>query len=63
MNSYSEDPIEPRTTTATGVRVRAKETVEIGGLTVTNRTGNSILVRETARGLEVTDCCLDEQGK
>ncbi len=50
-------------TTAAGVRVRAKETMEVGGLKVTNRTGNSILVRKTAKGIEVTDCCLEEQGK
>jgi hypothetical protein len=46
-----------------GVRVRAKETVDLGGLTVTNHTGNSILVRKRAGGVEVTDCCLEEQGK
>jgi hypothetical protein len=45
------------------VRVRPKETVLVDGTNVTNRTGNSILVRSTARGLVVADCCLEEQGK
>ncbi len=45
------------------VRVRPEETVVVGGATVTNRTANSILVRSTARGLVVADCCLEEQGK
>jgi len=45
------------------VRVRPKETVVVGGTKVTNRTANSILVRPTARGLVVADCCLEEQGK
>jgi hypothetical protein len=43
-------------------RVRAKETVELGGIQVTNRTANSILVKKTAKGLVVADCCLEEQG-
>lgn len=45
------------------VRVRPKETVALGGTNVTNRTANSILVRATARGVVVADCCLEEQGK
>ena len=45
-----------------GTRVRAKETVRLGGIDVTNRTANSILVKKTAKGLVVTDCCLEEQG-
>ncbi|HWM51262.1 MAG TPA: hypothetical protein VNO76_07960 [Thermoplasmata archaeon] len=49
-------------TTAQGTRVRAKETVELGGIRVTNRTANSILVKKTAKGLVVADCCLEEQG-
>jgi len=44
------------------VRVPAKETVDLGGLQVTNRTANSILVKKTAKGLVVADCCLEEQG-
>jgi len=44
------------------VRVKAKETVEVGGLKVTNKTANSITVRKTSAGLVVTDCCLEEQG-
>jgi len=44
------------------VRVKAKETVKVGGLDVTNRTANSITVRKTSRGLVVTNCCLEEQG-
>ena len=44
------------------VRVRAKETVKLGDLEVTNRTANSIKVKKTASGLVVTDCCLEEQG-
>jgi len=44
-------------------RVRAKETVKLGTLDVTNRTSNSIMVKKTAKGLVVTDCCLEEQGK
>lgn len=47
---------------ATEVRVKAKETVKVGGLDVTNRTANSITVRKTSRGLIVTNCCLEEQG-
>jgi hypothetical protein len=46
-----------------GVRVRAKETVRLGGFEVTNQTANSILVKKTAKGVVVTDCCLEEQGK
>ncbi len=49
-------------TAKAGVRVRSKETVMLGHVKVTNRTANSILVRKTGRGLEVTDCCLEEQG-
>jgi hypothetical protein len=47
---------------AAEVRVRAKETFELGGLDVTNRTANSIMVKKTAVGLVVTNCCLEEQG-
>ena len=47
---------------ATDVRVKVKETIRLGDLEVTNRTANSITVRKTARGLVVTDCCLEEQG-
>jgi hypothetical protein len=49
-------------TTAQETRIRAKETVELGGIRVTNRTANSILVKTTAKGLVVADCCLEEQG-
>jgi hypothetical protein len=45
-----------------GIRVAAKGTVELDGVRVTNRTSNSILVRRTSKGIEVTDCCLEEQG-
>ena len=45
------------------IRIRAKETVELGGLAVTNRTANSILVKKVAKGFVVADCCLEEQGK
>jgi hypothetical protein len=48
--------------TSQGTRVRAKETVELGGIRVTNRTANSILVKKTAKGVVVADCCLEEQG-
>ena len=44
------------------VRVKAKETVTLGDLQVTNRTGNSITVKKTAKGFVVTNCCLEEQG-
>lgn len=44
------------------VRVGAQKTVTVGGLQVTNRTGNSITVAKTAKGLVVTNCCLEEQG-
>jgi hypothetical protein len=44
------------------IRVRANETVKLGSLDVTNRTANSIMVKKTANGLVVTDCCLEEQG-
>ncbi len=47
---------------AKDVRVRSKETVTLGGLQVTNRTGNSITVTKTAKGFVVTNCCLEEQG-
>jgi len=50
-------------TRPSGLRIRPLETVELRGTKVTNRTANSILVRKTAKGLEVTDCCLEEQGK
>ncbi len=45
-----------------GVRVGAKRTIELDGVRVTNKTANSILVRRTPKGIEVTDCCLEEQG-
>ncbi|HLQ42510.1 MAG TPA: hypothetical protein VK189_06610 [Thermoplasmata archaeon] len=50
---------------ATKVRVRvgAKKTVDLNGVRVTNKTTNSILVHRTSKGIEVTDCCLEEQGK
>jgi len=44
------------------VRVRAKETVKLGTLDVTNRTANSVMVKKTPNGLGVIDCCLEEQG-
>ena len=47
---------------AADVRVRAKGTVKVGDLQVTNRTTNSITVRKTSKGLVVTNCCLEEQG-
>ena len=47
---------------AAGVRVRAKETVKLDGLDVTNRTANSIVVKKPASGLVVTNCCLEKQG-
>ena len=47
--------------TSRDVRVRPKETVELGEVRVTNRTANSILVKRTGKGLVVTDCCLEEQ--
>jgi len=44
--------------------VASKDTVAIGGVRVTNRTANSIKVTVTADGtVQVTDCCLEEQGK
>jgi len=50
---------------ATKVRVRvgANKTVDLNGVRVNNKTANSILVRRTSKGTEVTDCCLEEQGK
>jgi len=48
--------------TAPEIRVKAKQTVKVGALEVTNRTTNSITVRKTTRGLIVTNCCLEEQG-
>lgn len=45
-----------------GTRVRSKETKELGDVRVTNRTGNSILIRKTRGGVEVVACCLEEQG-
>lgn len=47
---------------APDVRVKVKEKVNLGGIEVTNRTANSITVRKTAKGVVVTDCCLEEQG-
>lgn len=44
-------------------RVRAKETISVGDFEVTNQTANSIMVKKTSKGLVVTDCCLEEQGK
>jgi hypothetical protein len=44
------------------IRVRAKETIRLAGLEVTNETANSIRVKKTAKGFVVTDCCLEEQG-
>lgn len=44
------------------VRVRPKETMTVGGVRVTNRTSNSIMVKHTTKGLVVTNCCLEEQG-
>jgi hypothetical protein len=48
---------------ASGIRVRPKETIHLKGIEVTNRTGNSILVRTTRSGVAITDCCLEEQRK
>ena len=44
------------------IRVKVKETVRIGDVKVTNRTANSITVRKAAKGVVVTNCCLEEQG-
>lgn len=44
------------------IRVRSKETLSVGDVRVTNRTGNSILVRKTRGGVEVVQCCLEEAG-
>ncbi len=46
-----------------GMRIRPRETLELEGVKVTNRTANSILVRKTRSGVVVADCCLEEQGK
>ncbi len=48
---------------AVGIRVKTNKAVELDGVRVTNKTANSILVRRTSKGIEVTDCCLEEQGK
>ena len=45
-----------------GIRLGARKTIDFDGVRVTNKTANSILVRRTAKGIEVTDCCLEEQG-
>lgn len=44
------------------LRVRRRETVRVGNLEVTNGTANSITFRKTAKGVVVTNCCLEEQG-
>ncbi len=45
-------------------RVPSNGTVEVGGVSVTNRTANSILVKARPDGsIEIVDCCLEEQGK
>jgi len=63
-NFLNDDPMHAAMAKgrAAEVRVRAKETVKLGGLNVTNRTANSIMVKKTADGLVVTNCCLEEQG-
>jgi len=48
---------------AVGLRVETEKAVELDGVRVTNKTSNSLLVRRTPKGIEVTDCCLEEQGK
>src|SRR2546426_12805196 len=48
---------------AGGLRVETEKAVELDGARVTNKTSNSLLVRRTPEGIEVTDCCLEEQGK
>ena len=48
---------------AVGIRVETNKAVELDGVRVTNKTANSILVRRTSKGIEVTDCSLEEQGK
>ncbi len=48
---------------AAAIRVRTNETADVGGVRVTNRTGNSILVRTRSGGIEVTQCCLEEMAK
>lgn len=45
------------------VRVRVRATVTLGHIEITNHTSNSITVRKTAKGVVVTDCCLEEQGR
>jgi len=57
--SMRESVGKPRTA---DVRVRPKEKVVLGDVEVTNGTANSIRVKKTAKGLVVTDCCLEEQG-
>lgn len=46
-------------------RVAPQKVVKIGKVSVGNKTANSILVRVDAEKnvVEVTDCCLEEQGK
>jgi len=44
-----------------GVRIKPNYTSAVGELRVTNRTGGSIIVRKTAKGLAVVNCCLEEQ--
>jgi len=63
-NFLNDDPMHAAMAKgrAAEVRVRAKETVKLGGLNVTNRTANSIMVKKTADWLVVTNCCLEEQG-
>lgn len=46
------------------VRVKPSETVSVGAARVTNKTATSIEVAVGSDGaVEVTNCCLEEQGK
>ncbi len=47
------------------VRVAPGKAAEIGGVSVENKTGNSIMVRydRERKTVLLVDCCLEEQGK
>ena len=47
------------------VRVSPSKAVSVGGVSVENKTGNSIIVRydKERRTVSLVDCCLEQQGK
>lgn len=44
-------------------RIYPNQTIEVKRIKITNKTANSIKIKVNEKEIEITDCCLEEQGK